>query len=133
MARNAEQLMRSRYSAFCEQNIDYLIATLHPDYRKSDDAHQLRQFIEETRWIGLKVLKHKPLADRAEVEFVAYYEAATGAGSMHQLHELSRFINEHQHWYYLDGDTLPPVKTGRNETCICGSALKFKKCHGRSS
>ena len=56
-AETAEQLMRSRYSAFARGEIDYLLAT-HPE---SDvPAQQRRRSLErscrQTRWLGLTVL-----------------------------------------------------------------------------
>jgi SEC-C motif-containing protein len=42
-ALKAEQLMRSRYSAFVLGKIEYLIATLHPDKRQTDDHQTLKK------------------------------------------------------------------------------------------
>ena len=39
--------------------------------------------------------------------------------------ELSHFIKEDDHWFYVDGE---PRETGRNEICPCGSGKKFKRC-----
>ena len=56
-AMSAEQLMRSRYSAFARGEIDYLMAT-HPEPELS--AQQRRRALErscrQTRWLGLTVL-----------------------------------------------------------------------------
>jgi SEC-C motif-containing protein len=49
IASSAEQLMRSRYSAFARGNIAYLIASLHPDNRQADDETILRQTIQDTQ------------------------------------------------------------------------------------
>ncbi|MEM8637669.1 MAG: YchJ family metal-binding protein [Cyanobacteria bacterium P01_G01_bin.54] len=40
-APTAEQLMRSRYSAYCTKNIDYLVSTHHPDYRQPHSRRQI--------------------------------------------------------------------------------------------
>jgi len=123
---SAEQLMCSRYSAFCLGNINYLIATLHPDKRKDNDKKALAQTIKQTKWLGLRVIKHKQTGLFATVEFVAFFEA----DPIDQLHEKSNFIKEDGRWFYVDGEFLPPIKLARNELCFCGSGKKFKKCHG---
>lgn len=126
-ASSAEQLMRSRYSAFCVGNINYLLATLHSDYHTPDDETALQRTIEQTNWLGLKIIQHNPGPETATVEFVAFYSEAPFA----QLHELSRFTKADGRWFYTDGEMLPSVKLSRNEDCFCGSAKKYKKCHGK--
>ena len=125
-ASSAEQLMRSRYSAFCIGDIQYLISTLHADYRADSDEAALRQAIQQTQWQGLKIIRHRPGFETATVEFIAFH----GEPPYEQLHELSRFVREEGEWFYTDGDYLAPVKLTRNEVCFCGSAKKYKKCHG---
>lgn len=125
-AETAEALMRSRYSAFCMGEVDYLLDTLHPSKRHPGEREALSESIETTQWLGLKVMDHKQAGDRAEVEFVAFYEDVPFS----QLHERSRFTREAGRWYYHDGLFLPAIKLGRNEPCFCGSGKKLKHCHG---
>ena len=123
-----EQLMRSRYTAFCRKNIDYLIATHHPSKRRADDRATLAHTINETEWLGLKIIRAET-GEREEigvVEFAAFYQR-NGLG---QLHERSEFIREQNCWYYMQGEILDPIKLGRNEPCWCNSGKKYKKCHG---
>ncbi|MDF1588730.1 MAG: YchJ family protein [Gammaproteobacteria bacterium] len=127
-ASSAEQLMRSRYSAFCLKNAPYLIATLHPDYRSADDQQSLAELFEQTQWLGLKVISHKSKNNTATVEFSAFYQ---DANQVAQLHERSRFVKIENRWFYQDGDLLPPITLARNDSCFCGSGIKYKKCHGR--
>lgn len=124
-ASSAEQLMRSRYSAFVIGNIAYLIATLHPDKRQTDDEAILSQTIEDTHWLGLKIIRHKSAGNIATVEFVAFYQDQP----IGQLHERSNFIKLDKHWFYVDGEMIGPIKLSRNEVCFCGSGKKMKKCH----
>lgn len=124
IANTAEQLMRSRYSAFVMANIPYLIATLHIDKRQNDDEVVLLRTIKQQQWLGLKVIHHKATGINATVEFVAFYQQqSTG-----QLHERSHFIRENGLWFYVDGKILPPLKLSRNDLCFCGSGKKIKKC-----
>jgi SEC-C motif domain protein len=118
-APTAEALMRSRYTAYCKGNVDYLIATLHPKSRKKDDLTSISQSMQNTHWIGLTILKTQKgqVQDRrGVVEFLARYQPvqSTGVpmmGLVNQLHERSRFIKEGGQWFYVDGDILPPQKT----------------------
>ena len=126
VAINAEQLMRSRYSAFVLHNSIYLQATLHPSQRQPDDLLNLQQTMETTQWLGLTILDHTETGDQAEVDFIAFYvDKPIG-----QLHERSRFTRQQGQWFYLDGEFLPSTKLGRNENCVCGSGKKLKRCHG---
>ncbi len=96
VAQSAEELMRSRYSAYVVKNEDYLKATWHPSTRPSE------QIVQEDggKWLGLEVRRHVPAGDKATVEFVARYKMA---GRAHRMHEISNFVREDGRWYYVDG------------------------------
>ena len=127
LAQHPEQLMRSRYSAFCVGNIDYLIATLHPEKRQEDDRETLRNSITNTHWNRLKVIASRQKnAQQGEVEFVAFF----GTTAEEQMHERSQFVKKGGRWYYFDGEVLNPYRLGRNELCWCGENRKLKQCHG---
>ena len=101
VAPTAEQLMRSRYSAFAMAEPDYLLASWHPDTRPS----RVR-LNEEQKWIGLSIKSTEAgQADdsHGRVEFVARFKVA---GKGHRLHENSRFEKIDGRWYYLDGEHL---------------------------
>lgn len=96
-ARTAEELMRSRYSAFAYGDADYLFRTWHPRTRPADVTVD-----PGITWTGLQVID--TLAggagdDSGEVEFTARYESTGSAGS---LHERSRFERRAGRWFYLD-------------------------------
>jgi SEC-C motif domain protein len=99
----AEQLMRSRYSAYFFRLVDYLVATTHPDRREPDLKIQLETSLHEVNWRFLTILgssKGGPGDKVGKVEFVAeYFEA----GQPHELHERSRFKRYQGAWKYLDG------------------------------
>ena len=51
-AGTAEQLMRSRYSAFARGEVDYLLQT----HDQSQSRRALRQACRQTQWLGLSIL-----------------------------------------------------------------------------
>lgn len=134
-AQTAEQLMRSRYSAFCEHDINYLIASLHPSKRQSDDKEQLSTSMQDCQWLSLKIINtlNGSASDLdGEIEFIAHYTQQHNQPQLGSLHERSRFVKEQGQWFYVDGDlfaTPSLSKLGRNDPCWCGSGKKFKKCH----
>lgn len=99
----AEQLMRSRYSAYFFRLVDYLVATTHPDTREPGLKAHLEESIHEANWSFLTILgssKGSPDDKTGKVEFVAeYFEA----GQRFELHERSRFRRYKGAWKYLDG------------------------------
>lgn len=97
LAPTAEALMRSRYSAYVLDRLDYLLATWHPDTRPA----RLDPNEPGLRWLGLAVKRHVPIdADHATVEFVA---RSKWGGRAHRMHETSRFVREQGRWLYVDG------------------------------
>ncbi|MGD1903186.1 MAG: YchJ family protein [Geitlerinemataceae cyanobacterium] len=130
-APTAETLMRSRYSAYCLKNIDYLVNTEHPDSRQPNARQSIAATARSATWVGLKVLGTKAGGggdDTGVVEFMAVYRSGAEVA---QLHERSRFRKEAGRWFYVDGDMLPPWRPKKNEPCWCGSGKKFKQCHGK--
>lgn len=124
-AQTAEQLMRSRYSAFALQQIDYLIATTATGQQALLDRTALESWSKQNTWQRLEVLKHIAKVDKnhACVEFKAYYHD----GQHDQIHhEISYFVQLNQRWYFLD-PTLD-MNITMKQACICGSGKKFKQC-----
>ena len=139
IAPTAEALMRSRYSAFYQGNIDYLIATHQLDSRPPNERTDLIESVKNTRWVNLLIVStHQGQAkdQSGTVEFVAAYRPAlrlpspAGAEPVAQLHERSRFIRADCRWFYVGGDILMPYQPKRSQPCWCGSGKKFKHCHG---
>lgn len=100
-ATNAEQLMRSRYSAYVLQREDYLLATWHAETRPA--SLRLAAQHPLPTWLGLDIRASRVIDDdHAMVEFVARYRL--GGGRAQRQHELSRFVREQGRWYYVDGE-----------------------------
>lgn len=126
IAETAEQLMRSRYSAYTMVNIDYIIATTVPSQQALLDQAAMKLWGEKTKWAGLSVLKHIPQLSKnhSMVEFKAFFQTDDGLDSHH---ECSLFVKIDERWYFVDPTVpLPSMK----QPCICGSGKKFKHCCG---
>ncbi|MEM6107085.1 YchJ family protein [Mycobacterium sp. 050272] len=96
-AQSAEELMRSRYSAFACGDAAYLFRTWHPRTRPADVTVD-----PGITWTGLEVIDTVaggPDDDRGEVEFDARFESR---GRVDRLHERSRFERRAGRWFYLD-------------------------------
>ena len=98
-APDAEALMRSRYSAYVKNDIDYLLATWHTSTRPQRESLAPEP---GTRWLGLDVKHAQEVSDTATVEFVARFKV--GGAPAVRLHELSRFVREEGRWFYVDGE-----------------------------
>jgi SEC-C motif-containing protein len=123
-----EALMRSRYSAYVEQDYAYVLTTYAPEKQKQLTISELKNASVDTQWLKLDVLGSFADSDYGEVEFIAYYKIEQ---SFYAMHELSRFVKQGKQWFYLDGEMLNKsgaVKLSRNATCLCGSGKKFKRC-----
>lgn len=118
--------MRSRYSAYCHNEAQYLFSTHQSENLKLAD---IQQTIDQTQWLGLTIV-HSKQGTKYDavgwVEFIAFYQD----DGIKQLHENSYFTKSGEQWLYISGDQLPPVKLKRNDPCFCASGKKYKKCHG---
>jgi SEC-C motif-containing protein len=95
-AATAQELMRSRYSAFVVHDEFYLLRTWHPSTRPPEI-----QFADGLRWTGLTVLGTtggSMLHTEGTVHFEARYvmRGQTGVQA-----ECSRFLRVDGHWLYL--------------------------------
>lgn len=131
----AEQLMRSRYSAYATNNMDYIERTCAGKARTSFDARTASKRTDPAIWLDLSVQETEQGQqgdDVGMVEFVARYRDARG---IHSLHERSLFQRIDGQWFYVDGEHLSQTattpKVGRNDPCPCDSGKKYKKCCGQ--
>lgn len=92
-AQTAEQLMRSRYSAYVNKDVDYLVKSTHPSERSRGLAESIAAWMEQVEWAHLHVLN----AQKDRVEFIAEY---TSAGKPAQHHEKSIFKKHKGAWLY---------------------------------
>ena len=134
----AEELMRSRYSAYALGHVDWIIESQSPDGRQFVDRTATEQWSKRATWHRMEVVGVEGgAADDTEgfVDFKAYY---TIAGEDITHHEVASFRKEDDTWYFVDGIEVKPrpfkrlePKVGPNDPCTCGSGKKYKKCCGK--
>lgn len=132
----AEMLMRSRYSAYAKAEIGYIHDTIHPDHRGDFDEKGARRWAEESRWEGFEIISTiagGPEDTEGKVEFIARYRDRDVRRTHHELADFRKLDGR---WYFTDGVGIRPapatsLKVGRNDPCICGSGMKYKKCCGK--
>lgn len=98
----AEQLMRSRYSAYSRADIDYIMATMTGPAAQNFDPISAKQWAQQAIWQHLRVVNTtggQQSDQTGTVEFIAYYKMH---GQLHQLHEISQFIRQNGRWVYYD-------------------------------
>jgi SEC-C motif-containing protein len=105
LAESAEALMRSRYSAYALELVDYIVATTHPAHPDSalEDTvrrTQISEFCRLTRFDGVKILEFVDGPKDATVTFTAYLRQADSDAS---FSEKSEFAKVDGRWLYKSG------------------------------
>ncbi|MFA7273274.1 MAG: YchJ family metal-binding protein [Crocinitomicaceae bacterium] len=99
--KTAEDLMRSRYTAFTMANGPYLIETHHSETRKNVDQQEIVDWAKSVEWVRLDVLNTtlgKETDETGTVEFKAYFKEKN---QLRYLHENSFFKREYGVWKYV--------------------------------
>ena len=91
----AEQLMRSRYTAFVLANVNYLQKSHHSTTRPTkQEKRDLEKWTKSVKWLQLEILN----TTEDTVEFKASFQEN---GTVQVIHENSKFCKENNHWVYL--------------------------------
>ena len=129
----AEQLMRSRFSAYAIKNGQYIFETYGATQRLKQSVSDIQSWADECSWLALVV--HE--SSESTVEFTAFYVVDN---TLCELREKSNFALEQGQWRYIDGDITAHneiAKIKRNEICPCNKyptawsakrGKKFKHC-----
>ncbi|QHI70716.1 YchJ family protein [Tichowtungia aerotolerans] len=100
-APTAETLMRSRYTAYVLEDVDYLVETTLPASRDRTLADDIRHWMKQVQWQRLHVLGTEA-GDRSDtegtVEFIAEFIGPNGTD---RHHERSQFKKVHGTWFYV--------------------------------
>jgi SEC-C motif-containing protein len=132
----AEALMRSRYTAFVQGDIDYLEATLAPGTRDDFDRKAITHWARQSQWLGLEIVSTEAGGENDDTGYVEFIASFINEGERYDHRERSLFRKVDGRWYFQEEANRknePIVKgkqPGRNDPCPCGSGKKFKKCCG---
>jgi SEC-C motif-containing protein len=95
-----EELMRSRYTAYTQANIDYIVNTMKSPAADNYDYNSAYEWAKKVKWNRLKVINVSMNQTIGFVEFYAYFY------ENHQqqiIHENSEFHLVDGKWFYIDG------------------------------
>ncbi len=96
--------MRSRYTAYTQNQTDYVKSTLAPESQRDFDMEATKEWAATAQWKGLEILSVKqggPNDKRGVVEFMATYEQK---GETLRHHEVSKFRKTQDgRWLFVDG------------------------------
>jgi SEC-C motif-containing protein len=144
--KTAEQLMRSRFSAYTIGNAQYIFDTYAKSSQKSQSIKDIDDWSKSCQWIALNIystIENENNSTEQFVEFSAFYITQN---TLCELREKSRFILEDsplKQWRYIDGDIITHSELStikRNALCPCNQyptswqikkGKKFKHCCGK--
>jgi len=98
LPQSAVVLMRSRYSAYVKNLIQYLLDTWHPTTRPP----HLDTTEPGFRWLTLKVTGSEQ-GQEGDSDGIVEFEASFKYGNQRgEVKEKSKFLKENGRWFYLD-------------------------------
>lgn len=95
-----EALMRSRYTAYFEGNMEYISETMKSPAADNFDPIAARERAKKIKWVELNVVNASHDKSTGTVEFYASY---SDGYKTKVLHEISSFILEKGQWFYVSG------------------------------
>lgn len=108
----AEQLMRSRYSAYAKGELAYIEATMRDKALAQFDVEDAKAWLASLRWESLQVGKSTRHPENPNVAYVSFVATYKSQGKRYQIRELSEFLKDGDRWFYVGGE---------DEHAHCGS------------
>lgn len=108
LPKTAQELMRSRYSAFATNNAEYIMKTTHPsnsDFSENKSAWQssILEFTHHTQFVGLDILNHD---EKEQEAFVTFHAKLFQGDEECSFTEKSLFFKVDGQWLYHSGSFL---------------------------
>ncbi len=133
-AETAEQLMRSRYTAFVIHDISYIQKTVAGDAAVMFSFDDALSWSHAVDWEELQVLRHQLLSQQRAYVCFKVFMRENGVGLC--LYEKSEFKLIQGLWYYtgalshcVDAKAYRDKKqVTKNDLCPCQSGRRFKHC-----
>ncbi len=92
--------MRSRYSAYVKEEINYLKETLWPRYQNSFNELGTLLRAKDSRWLGLEILDTGKGLKGDKEGYVLFIARSVVDGVAHEQREKSLFRKKSGRWYY---------------------------------
>lgn len=92
--------MRSRYTAYGEGAVDYLVATSAGHLRPALDRGSLTEYCRALRLVKLEILKTEAGGASDEEGWVTFRATLRHDGQKQEQLERSWFVREHGAWVY---------------------------------
>jgi len=99
----AQKLMRSRYTAFTQANVDYLIRSHSAKTRTIKERSGIEKWAKSVCWMGLTILQTQAGEVGDETGYVEFKALYMENGKPQQIHEKSLFQRESGKWVYISG------------------------------
>ena len=95
--------MHSRYTAFTQANIDYLMRSHAAKTRPIKERKNIECWAKSVVWMGLTILCTETGEDSDETGYVEFKALYLENGKPGQIHEKSLFRRENLKWVYVSG------------------------------
>lgn len=108
-AKSPEALMRSRYTAYVQENYDYIKKTMRPpaSLHFSKKAMIINTKTKRIQWLGLEVISTRFHPDNPNIGWVEFKANYQSEGEPLRIYENSEFHLMDGKWYYVDGKSVP--------------------------
>lgn len=103
-ALTALELMRSRYTAFTQANIDYLMRSHSVKTRPVKERKSIEKWAKSVVWMGLTIIQTQAGEANDEIGYVEFNALYLENGKPQQIHEKSLFQLENGKWVYVSGE-----------------------------
>lgn len=100
-AKTVEQLMRSRYTAYTQANIEHIENTMSGNALENFSADSAKQWAISVQWQGLEVHASKT-KNKTAIGFVEFTAEFIEDGKLKTMHEYSLFEKIADQWFYVD-------------------------------
>src|ERR1041385_1602146 len=94
----AEELLRSRYTAFTRGDIDYILSTHHSKTRGEVKREEVEEWSKQSEWHSLKIVETQGGKEGDQEGWVAFCAEYSAQGKRQEHWEQAVFQRENGHW-----------------------------------
>jgi len=95
--------MRSRYTAFTQANVEYLMRSHSAKTRPIKERKSIEKWASSVIWMGLTIIQTQAGEAKDELGSVEFKALYLENGKPEQIHEKSFFQRENGKWVYVSG------------------------------